>query len=107
MEEVMSYTCSNCCLPGQGIDQSHCVSCNYNGGIFQDMLREACLKEPPLLKRGTAEDLFIEMFDEDSLHANCPFDIAALRFWVLVRTGSMATVEAISVIYNHSFGPDI
>ena len=102
----MSYICSNCGRHGQGIHQSHCELCDYNGGIFQDKLRYACLQEHPLLDRGTAEDLFIEMFDEESLHANCPFDIAALRFWVLVRTGSMATVEAISVIYNHSFGPD-
>jgi len=80
--------------------------CNYDGGIFQDKLRYACLQEQPLLKRDTANDLFIEMFDENSQHVNCPFDIAALRLWVIVRTGSMEIVEAVSVIYNDSFVHD-
>ena len=100
-----SYSCSNCGRHGQGKYQPHCDGCDFNGGTFQDILREACL-QAHLLDRDTAEELFIEMFDEDSLHANCPFDIAALRFWVIVRTGSMETVEAISAIYNYSFGPD-
>lgn len=103
MSQVQSFMCSNCTTPEQGIQCSHCVNCGYDGGTFQCKLSAACRTDHPFLDRVVVNNLFIEMFDEDSLHSNIPFDIASLRFWLIVHTGRIDIVDTISNMYDQSF----